>query len=303
MNKNITGVIIACGVSILLAGSYIGSKYLQASLPPYAYTAARVGIATLFLLPFMAMGEFRLLTKARLLMFLGVGFFGFFLTNHLFTLALNYAPTTNVAIMNGTLPIMVLIASCFMLRRYPTLNEVAALACSFLGVMLIICKKDFSSLLALQKGEMLMLLSNVAGVANSLLLQSLGAHFSSLFMTALGSGIGMLFLLPLGLDSQLIAGLTSLNGFEWLVLIAVAVLCTALPFWGFSYSIASLGASVATFIIMGLVPIFVSILAYAFFGEPITWIQVLGGAFVGMALFFGVRNTIFMGSHKQFVSR
>lgn len=291
MNRFIQTIVLCCVVALLLAGSYIGSKYLQAHMHPFAFTAARIGLATLILLPFVGLSECRFLTIRRSVMLLGVGFFGFFLVNHLFTIALHYAPSTNVSIVNSTLPIMMLLASCILARRYPSLYEVIACVCAFVGVLLILSKNNLASI-SLQKGEMIMLVSNCAGVANNMLVQKLGQYFSSLFLTGVGSLIGMSFLLPLGFSDHVIQDLAGLGPFEWMVLVAVAVLCTALPFWGYTQAIITIGAETATFLVMGLGPLFVALLSYFFLGEPITTLQMFGATLVVLALYFNLRSNL-----------
>ncbi len=294
MNKSyVYNVLQAIGVAFLLALSYIGSRIFSSLFQPYAFTAARIGLATLFFIPFVSYKEFSKVNRSYLIAFTGIGFFGFFLTNLFFTFAVNNAhtPAMNLAVIQATQPILVLVAYSLLMRKKPSISVVLAFVCAFIGLAIVVTHGNFGSLQYLTAGELYMMIGNIVGVVNNLLMQLLSAYFSALFITFFGSCLGMLFLLPLGLNNGLSASFSQLTALAWFQLLFVATACTALAFWGVTKSIASLGASIATFIIIGTLPLFVAILSYFFLGEPISLIQIAGGALVIISLYFGIAKT------------
>ncbi len=286
--NNLYAIYQALLTSVFYASSYITAAQLACYFHPIALTGIRITLAMLCLAPFVEYREIYKVTRYHFLLFIGTAVTGFLLANIFFILAVSRAPLTNVAIINATLPLMTLFPACLIARKFPSWREVGAFFCALVGVILVISKGSLAGLLSCGQGELLMLLGNCAGVVNNLLLQVLGRYFSPLFLTFFSGCIGLLFLLPLGIIFGMGASCCALTVMQWGTLFLLALFGTALPFWGTSRAIIALGASKATFVIIGTVPLFVAAFAFIFYSEVPTLIQLCGGILVILSLPWGL---------------
>ncbi len=93
-----------------------------------------------------------------------------------------------------------------------------------------------------------------------------------IIVTGISMGFGAILMLVSGVAFQ---GLPPLSGKSWLILMELAVINTALAFWLWNKSLQVLTAMESS-IINNTMLIQISLLAWLFLGEKITWIGVLG---------------------------
>jgi drug/metabolite transporter (DMT)-like permease len=97
-------------------------------------------------------------------------------------------------------------------------------------------------------------------------------NLDPLVVTGISMGFGAILLLLSGISFQ---GLPPLSSQSWLILIVLAVFNTALAFWLWNKSLQVLTAMESS-IINNTMLIQISLLAWLFLGEKLTWIGVIG---------------------------
>ncbi len=101
-------------------------------------------------------------TKRDYFTFAWMGFLGVFLYTFFFYGALQVLPAQEAFIVNYLWPIMVVVFAVLILKEQTTSRKILGIICSFLGVLIVITKGDFSTL---QFGNILGILSAIAGAA------------------------------------------------------------------------------------------------------------------------------------------
>lgn len=120
--------------------------------------------AFLFLLPICLFGKARVYLKAyRLKDYLkmaGLGFLGTFLYSFFYYFALSIIPAQEATIVNYLWPVLLVVFSCIILKEKLTAIKIAALICSFIGVMVL----SLGNISAIKSTKLLGILS--AGAAS-----------------------------------------------------------------------------------------------------------------------------------------
>jgi drug/metabolite transporter (DMT)-like permease len=283
----------AVATSLLFAGVTVAGKVLAGTIPAFAFSFLRYGIAGVCLLPFIHAQKEKESVRVRdlpTLMFLG--FTLVLLFNALFFNALYYSSATSVSLIGATNPLVTVLVSAVLLRHIPNRYQLTAFMLSFAGTVLVITEgKMGSSVLQGSIGELLMLLAVLCQIAYALVLKKASVQFSPLFLAFATLLSGILFVLPFVANQEFLDVVLHLTSFQWQLLIFIGCLGTALALYLYSVSIHAMGPSRTNLTIFSSMPIFVAILAYCILGEKLTLWQLLGGALVICGLGIGLRHT------------
>ncbi|NLC13700.1 MAG: DMT family transporter, partial [Chloroflexi bacterium] len=103
-------------------------------------------------------------------------------------------------------------------------------------------------------------------------------NLDPILVTGISMGFGAVLMLVSGIAFQ---GLPPLSGKSWLILGVLAVINTALAFWLWNKSLQVLTAMESS-IINNTMLIQISLLAWLFLGEKITWIGAIGLAIASL---------------------
>lgn len=201
---------------------------------------------------------------------------GFTAFNTLFYIASERTTALNVGILQGTIPIFVLIgAACFQ-RTPATLTQVTGATIAFAGLVLVASRGDFAALAALDlnSGDALMVLACVFYATYTLSLKSRPAVPGTVFFTVMAL-CAAVSAVPLVLFEALTSGLRMPTTTGWLVVVFVAVFPSCLAQLFFLWGVDRIGPGRAG-IFANLVPVFASLLAVVVLGEDFRWYH--GGA-------------------------
>ncbi|WP_299480031.1 DMT family transporter [uncultured Roseibium sp.] len=216
----------------------------------------------------------------RMILMAAFGFVGF---NSLFYIAATQTTAVNLGIIQGSMPIIVLIGSVIAFGTKVRLLQVLGILLTLVGVTLIAAQGSLDVLLSLavNPGDGYMLLSCVLYSGYALALRNRPKVSGLTFFAAL-SGISVIASVP-GLLFEISTGsaqLPSLDG--WLVVLYIAVFPSCLSQIFFMRGVELIGPPRAG-IFINLVPIFAAVLAVTILDEPFKWhhgialIMVLGG--------------------------
>jgi len=206
--------------------------------------------------------------KPRLPFLMTIGAIGFTGFNSLFYIAAHTTTAVNIGIIQGSIPVFVLLAA-FMIYRTPVgLSQMIGVILTIIGVILVAAAGSFERLasLAINFGDFLMLIACAAYAAYTLALRNKpDVHALSLFAVLAFSA----FLTSL----PLVAGEIAMGHFQaptingWILIFLIAMLPSFLAQICFINGVSIIGPGRAG-IFVNLVPIFASIFAVIFLGEP-----------------------------------
>jgi len=214
-------------------------------------------------------------------LFMGsAGFTGF---NALYYVAAHSTSAINIGILQGSIPVFVLIGSFFIFRVRASGLQVAGVTVTLLGVILVASGGDFDQLrqFDFQLGDLLMLLACILYAAYSLGLNR-RPPVSSLGLFTAMAAVAFLVSLPLLAVEGYRQGFTAPTTTGWMIVILVSLLPSFLAQVFFIRSVELIGPARAG-VFINLVPVFASLMAVFYLREPLQWFQavallmVLGG--------------------------
>lgn len=274
--------------TLFWAASFVILRALREEIDPVALTFLRWLVSLLVLAPFVwrevAENLDAALREWRLIVCLGVT--GIALFHPLVFMALQHTSATNALLTFSLSPVAILLCTSIGSRRRPSAWEMAGVALSAGGAAVLITRGDFAALrsFGFNVGDLWMLVAVAAWAAYSLLLRRRPADLPQ--SVAL---VGSIYVaLPLLLILSTVTGDGPFIPFEPMVILGIAYIAlfaSAISFLLWSYGVAELGAARAGQYVH-LMPVFGAGLAFLFLGEPLTYSQIAGAAFVfsGIAL-------------------
>jgi drug/metabolite transporter (DMT)-like permease len=193
---------------------------------------------------------------------------GFAAFNALMYVAAHYTTAVNLTIIQGGIPVMVLLGALVVYGTRITGLQVAGMLVTLAGVATVAAQGSLATLLALSfnPGDVLMLVACVAYAGYTLSLRSRPAMPQMAFFTVMAI-IAFLATLPM-LAVEAALGLTVWPGLEgWLILAYVALLPSLIAQLCYMRGVELIGPGRAG-LFVNLVPVFGAMLAVAILSEP-----------------------------------
>ena len=209
-----------------------------------------------------------------------MGIFGFTAFTGLFSVAAPPTPAVNLTIVQGSIPVLVLIGMVLLFGVRVVPLQVLGMFVTLLGVVIVSVKGSFEVLrsLALNIGDVWTLIACVFYAGYTLALRRRPAVSGLVFFTALAV-VAFLSSLPL-LTFEIATGTVlwpTLKG--WVVLLYVGLLPSLLAQIFFIRGVELIGPARAG-LFVNLVPVFGALLAVVLLGEPFAFYHALGLALV-----------------------
>jgi drug/metabolite transporter (DMT)-like permease len=282
--SRLTAVLQALFVTFLWSTSWILIKIgLQTDLPALTFAGLRYSLAFLCLLPFVLLNPRQRSTLTtidrgtwtRLLL---LGFLFYCLTQGAQFLGLAFLPAATVTLLLNLTPVLVALSSG-LLNREPTLpGQWGGILLTVAGTVIYFLPLDVPAGQAL--GLVVVLIGVMANAGSSLLGRQINrrGNLSPLLVTTISMGIGGFLLLITGSATQ---GLGQISHTQWLIILWLAVINTALAFTLWNQSLRTLTA-VESSVINNLMLPQIVILAWIFLGESLTGRQIAGIILVGI---------------------
>ncbi|WLR54526.1 DMT family transporter [Mesobacillus subterraneus] len=277
--------------SFLWGGNFIVGKTLVDHASPITLTILRWAIAIICLILLVWWKEKKLIPpKASILPLFIMGVTGVALFQALQFMALEKTSATNVGLISTLNMFSIAAFSFFFLKEKINKLQFLTMILSLFGVLLVLSKGNMNVLFSLQfnKGDLYMMAAvgmwGIYSVSSKWAMATVTPMMSILY-----SGIfGLFVLLPFSIKDFTVTNLNSsfMQGILYTGLVST-VLCMVL--W--NIGVNKLGPSTSG-LFLNFNPIFTAVLAFAFLGENMTWIQAAGSVIViaGCFLFTLLKN-------------
>lgn len=267
-------IIQALFVTLLWSVSWVLIKLTINEIPPLTFAGLRYSIAFLFLLPgvLLKRQSIRKLTKKEWgqLLLLGLVYYTF--TQGGQFLSLKYLDAITLSLMlNFTAPLVAIIG-LVVLQEPITRLQWGGLGLFLFGVLIYFYPQTSvpKSMFGLALATFTVLSNALASVLGRGINRE--RSLDPIVVTGISMGFGAILLLSSGISIQ---GLPPLSAKSWLLLIILAAFNTAFAFWLWNKSLQFLTAMESS-MINNTMLIQISILAWLFLGERLTWTGVIG---------------------------
>lgn len=188
------------------------------------------------------------------------------------------------AVIISTIPLFVPVGAYILYRERLSALNIAGVAISFIGILVVVMKPDLS-FSAAPAGFALMILAVLSAVSYTLIVKKMTERYTAFTITTYQNIFGTILFLPLFLIFE--AGdfkLSDMTLEAALNLAFLAVFGSSLAFILFNYGVKVLGAA-RTELFSNIIPVLTAVFAYIMLGEPLGLRKVTGIAVVLTGLF------------------
>ncbi|GAA1943590.1 EamA family transporter [Amycolatopsis minnesotensis] len=262
----------------------IGKPAMQAGLSPEQVAAARIGLAAVALFALVGLFRPRLLRVRRgdWPLLLGYGLLGVAGAQLCYFIAADRIPVGIAILLEFTSPVLIALWVRFARRTLLPVPMWCGIALAMAGLVLVaqVWEGDGVDLLGLLAG----LGAAVCATAYFLLSERAGKDRDPIGLVTWGMGIGGAAVCavapPWTMPAAVLTAPTDFGPWHppvWALLVAVALLSTALAYLLGTTALRHLPASVASVLAL-MEPVVATVLAWVLLGEQLGWIQVTGAA-------------------------
>jgi drug/metabolite transporter (DMT)-like permease len=270
------GYLFAIAATAIWAGNFAIARAINQSITPVSLAFLRWLLAAVAVLPFAfkhLKAEKEVIRK-HLPYVVFTSVLGITLFNTLIYFAGRSTTALNMSLISITFPIFVVILSRIVYGEKITLHKIIGIVLIVSGVLLLITKGRFSSLLTISfaLGDALMLLAAVTFGTYSILLRRRPKEMSFWTLQASTYVIGVIFLFPFFLWERSVVPAFRLSSGLVLAILYVGIMAslTAFVFW--NKAIEKVGATKAAMVYYSM-PLFSGFLAFFFLGEKVSVIH------------------------------
>lgn len=266
------------------AGNIVVARGVIDLIPPIGFAFWRWTVASLMVLPFGLGHIVRQREKIAknwksLLLLALLGISGF---NTLLYTAVHTTTAINGALIQTTMPAVIILISLILYREKSTWHQLAGVLLCTAGAAIIVLRGSLVMLLQLNfvTGDFLIIGAVGLYALYSVLLRERPAIHPLAFL-AVTFSLGALGLLPFYLGELSVTGPLDLDLRVAGSIAFVAICPSIVAYFCWNHGVQLIGANRAGLFI-NLIPVFASVLAITFLGESMHWFH-----FAGMALIFG----------------
>ena len=281
-------------LSAIWGSAFIAIKLSLEYFAPVSVASYRLIIASIFLLIFYIIGQYKtLLSKKDLLMLIFVGVVGNFLPFYLISWSEQFIQSSTAGILMGIGPILTLVLSHF-LTKDDKINSVKLISIivGFIGVLFIF---EIDSLFSFQSSNSLQLISKFLIIIAALgyMISNIVAyntlkHIDSFSITFFATFFGALISIPFLIFSEFNQP-SYFNIKSILPILYLGIFPTALAFQ-LRYHITKTSGPVFLSYVAYLIPIFALIWGFILLSEKIYLSSILGITLILIGVFIGRKN-------------
>ncbi|MGY4691287.1 DMT family transporter [Salibacterium sp. K-3] len=288
--------------AVIFSGNIIVGKAIN-DLPPYTIAFFRTAIAFLVILPlgWKEAKRYKKTFQKEWKAVLGMALTGVAFFNSFIYASLQFTSSTNVAIMEASIPVFTILCSMVFLHERLDQKQWLGVVLSLGGAVWVITEGSWELIrsLGFNTGDVIMLAAVAAWTAYSILVK-----FHMMKLPVYGSLVVMLAIANITL-LPIAAVEWSLGGFPavWqpdhmmgLLYLGIFPSLIALVFW--NKGVEEVGPSQAS-VFLNLLPVFVMAGSFLFLGETVTMVQVLGA----LVVITGVFLTTNVFSSSRYVTK
>jgi drug/metabolite transporter (DMT)-like permease len=284
MHKSLTYVYFLLITSMMLwGGTWVAGRVLAQSITPMTAAFLRFAIASflLIIMCYRAEGRMPILRRNQILPVAFLGATGVFTYSFFFFNGLQTIPAGRAALIVACIPVCISMLSAVLYKeKFGPIRIIGALT-SLVGVSIVIADGDPIALLSggVSRGDFMILGCVASWTAYSIGGRSVMKTLSPLTAVAWSSFFGTIMLFPAALNEGLVEGIINCRPIDWICVVYLGALATALAYFWYYQAISIIGASRAG-IFINTVPVFAVIMGFFFLGEPIHLSLITGGLMV-----------------------
>jgi drug/metabolite transporter (DMT)-like permease len=295
INKDNSAYIFLFLATLFWAGNFVVGKFASHhEIPPFSLNFYRWFCAWLILAPFTIkeiINKKNYITKNyKYYMVLGITSVTIF--NSIVYYSLNFTQVISGVLMISTIPVMIMFISAILKIEKTNVFQVLGVACSFLGVILIITKADFKIFINLEfnKGDITMVLAMLSWATYSALLKKKKHQFSQLTLLEVIITFGLIFLIPVYLIEYQMDYRIVPNKNFFMILFYVVLFPGLASFIFWIKGVSLIGANRAG-VFLHMMPILSAIMAMIIFNEKFMFYHMLGAIFILTGILLSNRKT------------
>jgi len=268
---------------LVWGGTFTSARLLGSEVEPSisAFLRFLIASATMLAMLYYKEGSFPRVHKKQLIPLIGMGLTGIAMYNLLFFYGLVHAEASRGSMITATNPLLTALGAAFIFKERFTLVRATGFVLCVIGVVLIISRGDFSSLLndGIGLGELAFIGCAFSWAAYTLIGRLMSTQLSSLAVIAYASSIGTVILFFVALNENLFDAITTLTLNASLNLLYLAILATVIGFVWFQEGVKTLGAAKAAVFIY-FMPVSAVFWAYLILDEKLTLVLIIGAILV-----------------------
>ncbi len=269
-------ILQALAVVTLWSSSWVLIKLVLEDIPPLTFAGLRYFLAFLSLVPFALSsanrGTLRRISPKAWLMLGALGLLLYSIGVGGQFVALSYLPTVTTRLLFAFDTIVVALLSGLLLRERPAWSQWLGIFMALAGIYAYFypVSVDSSQLMGITAA-----LTGMMGFAMAAILgRDVGRHrtTSPLLVTAVSMGVGSMVLIVCGL---LLEGVPTVSPRNWVIILWLSVVNTALAFVVWNYTLRTLTA-IESNIITNVMVVEIAVLGWWFLGERLSALDVIG---------------------------
>ena len=207
------------------------------------------------------------LLKSNIGFLLAMGALGLTAFNALFYVAAYTTTAVNIGIIQGSIPVFVLVGSFFLYQTKVHIAQVIGIIVTMIGVVIVTTNAELGRLLGLQfaPGDLLMVVACLLYAGYSVCLQRCpdAEHMSLFTLFAIGA---LLAAIPLAIAEFFMGNSQMPTPRGWVVIALITLFPSFIAHWVYIKGVSIIGVDRAG-IFFNLVPVFAALIAVAFLGE------------------------------------
>ena len=213
----------------------------------------------------------------------GITFFSVF-----FNLALVYTSASTGALIQGFIPVAIVLLAIIFLKEKPDIPHIAGIVFSVIGVILIgfiDISPQGNSLL----GNILMILSVVSWAVYTVVSKSL-RDYDPVMVTAFSTAMGTLFLVPVVIFEQWSKPFPVISADAWKAILYLAIFSSTICFVLYNQTLKILSATTVGNL-LNLDPLIGAIIAIIVLNDKITGWQIAGGVLILIGILLSSKSS------------
>lgn len=290
MSRTTFGLLCGLGAASIWGGMYVVSKVVLDIIPPFSLIVLRLLLGSLSLAAIVLWRRMSMPTRADFWRVFGVGVLGYGISLGFQFIGTKLSTAANGALVTSATPAFVLLFAAWFLRERITTLRLAALGLASLGVLAIIDPRSANLNRALFWGNMALVAAALTWALYSVLVRVVTRDLDVLPVTLVAFIGG----LPIAVSGAAWESRTMTYGQITpgviLGILFLGVISTALAMlmWNMAFATLDAGPASLTFFAQ---PVVGSLLGWAFLGEAITPLFILGGLLIAGGLVLASRQT------------
>ena len=280
-------------VPALWSSNYIIARVAEGVIAPHMLASGRWAFALLLMLPFVWRDRTDI---ARVLRrewphALVLGSLGMWICGAFVYIGAQTTSAANIGLIYAAAPVGIAIASRWLLHERTTRIQQGAMALALLGVLVVICKGDLSSLLKARftVGDLWILVACVAWVAYSVLMQRWPSVLGARQRLACITAGGLLVLLPFTVLEAAIQPALPWSAQAFGLIVLAGLLPGFLSYQAYALMLRELGAT-RSGMVLYLAPVYGVFTAWWVLGEAPQWFHALGALLILPSIHLATRS-------------